>query len=107
MLLEVNAFYLNSDYQNLKYPILMQANDVADFTGYSAGAAGYITYNFNHPDGRTFANVFFSTGLVSGTSGIQFTPINYTNGLLYVQYYCPKAIQSTGSVLISATALFV
>ena len=28
---------LNSDYQNLKYPILMQANDVADFTGYSAG----------------------------------------------------------------------
>ena len=85
----------------------MRANDVADFKGYSAGAAGYITYNFNHPAGRTFANVFFSTGVVSGTSGIQFTPINYTNGLLYVQYYCPKATQSTGSVLISATALFV
>ena len=98
-------FELNSDIQSA-IPILVSANDVADFKGYSAGAAGYITYNFNHPAGRTFSNVFFSTGAVSGTSGIQLTPINYANGLLYVQYYCPKAIP-TVSILISATALFV
>ena len=106
MHLEVNAFYLNSDIQSA-IPILVSADDSIDFKGYSAGAAGYITYNFNQPDGRTFANAFFSTGGISNTSGLQLTPIYYSNGLLYVQYYCPKAINATGSSPVSAFALFL